>query len=53
MIPENIRHDGISCLNGISRIYVMESGEFTTLILLLSPGLLLSICVMGLFALGG
>jgi hypothetical protein len=31
----------------------MESGEFVTLILMLSPGLLLSIIVMGMFALGG
>lgn len=31
----------------------MESSELFTLILLLSPGLLLSIFVMGLFALGG
>jgi hypothetical protein len=31
----------------------MESGELFTLILLLSPGLLLSIFVMGFFSIGG
>jgi hypothetical protein len=31
----------------------MESGELLTLILMLSPGLLLSVLVMALFAAGG
>lgn len=31
----------------------MESGELMTLLLLLSPGLLLSILVMALFSVGG